>query len=747
LIVEARIFDHDAPPSPFGTLAGERDYHGGVTGFARLVRIGVAAMRRAGVARFTIGFVACLLIGLCLAPAVAQGSGDERRVALVVGNFNYEHVPRLANPGNDATLIAKTLQSLGFTLVGNDTQENVDKAHFDRLVQDFGRAIQGADVALFYYAGHGMQVDGSNWLVPTDANPTRPQDLEFQMLNADLVLKQMDGAGTRLNLVLLDACRNNPFATLGTRAVQSGLAQMHAPEGTMISFATQPGNVAADGSGADGPYATALAAAMRQPGLDIFRVFNQVGLAVKRTTDGSQLPWVSSSPIDGEFYFVPTEATADAMASAAIEAAPTVPIGQHSEARTASPATGVAAANGASQVPSASQATSEAATGSVSPVNGAVPAAGSVPVAAQTTNAAPAVSASQANVAPATGDAVPANGALMASNAAPASSAEAADPAAAAVDSLQKLAAQGNADAQFDLGFAYAKGQGVARDDEIARHWFELAAAQGVAKAQYWMGAMLERGRGGPRNYADALQWYQRAAAQGFSPAEVAMGRFYGRGLGVARDMPQRTEWYRRAADHDNALAQWVVGNFYRLGDGIKQDSVVARQWYLRSAGHGYVPAELRLGLMAEHGNGVPQDYAEAMRWFRQAADAGNAEAMNDLGALYRNGSGAPKDYAQAMQLFLQAADKGFAMAEYNLGLMYSDGQGVKADKVVAREWFEKAAAAGNQPAIARLAQVDAVAVRTEPARSGVVAGSAPVVRHPPPAPPPDPYYHRRERY
>ena len=161
-------------------------------------------------------------------------------------------MPRLTNPGNDATLIATTLRSLGFTLVGGGAQENVDKAQFDHLVQDFGRAIQGADVALFYYAGHGMQVDGSNWLAD-GSNPTRPQDLEFQMVNAELVLKQMDGAGTRLNLVILDACRNNPFATLGTRAVATGLAQMHAPEGTMISFATQPGNVAADGSGADGP--------------------------------------------------------------------------------------------------------------------------------------------------------------------------------------------------------------------------------------------------------------------------------------------------------------------------------------------------------------------------------------------------------------------------------------------------------------------------------------------------------------
>jgi TPR repeat protein len=595
-----------------------------------------------------IGLLFCLFAVMLVSPAAAQGSGDERRVALVLGNFSYDHVPRLTNPGNDATLIATTLRSLGFTLVGDGAQENVDKAHFDRLVQDFGRAIQGADVALFYYAGHGMQVDGSNWLVPTDANPTRPQDLEFQMVNADLVLKQMDGAGTRLNLVILDACRNNPFATLGTRAVATGLAQMHAPEGTMISFATQPGNVAADGSGADGPYAMALAAAMHQPGLDIFRVFNRVGLTVKHDTDGAQLPWVSSSPIDGEFYFTPTDTTSDTVATAAIEAAPAVPIQQHGEARNA-----------------------------LAP-NGGPPAS---------------------NVSP--------NG-KGASAPVPSGNAGQTDHAAAvSVDSLQSLAAQGKADARFDLGFAYAKGQGVPRDDTIARHWFELAAAQGVAKAQYWMGAMSERGLGGPRSYAEALQWYRRAAETGFSPAEVALGRFYGRGLGVPRDPQQRTAWYRRAAEHGNPVAEWVLGNFSRLGDGVDKDMPAARQWYLRSADQGFVPAEVRLGLMSEHGNGAPQDYADALRWFRLAADTGNAEALNAVGTFYRRGLAVPQDYAQAMRLFRQAADKGFPMAEFNIGLLYADGEGVKVDKVQARAWFQKAAAAGNPLAIARLARID----------------------------------------
>jgi hypothetical protein len=232
------------------------------------------------------------------APALA-----DKRVALVVGNSAYVNVPRLTNPANDARLMADTLRSLGFTLVGGGAQLDLDKAGFDNAVQNFGNQLQGADVGLFYYAGHGLQVRGANYLVPVGANPTREADIDFQMLDSNLVLRQMESAGTKLNLVILDACRNNPFGGRSLRSTDSGLAQMHAPEGTLISFATQPGNVAQDGANGNSPYTKALAQAMRRPGLDVFRTFNEVGLAVSNATGGAQEPWVSLSPIKGEFYF------------------------------------------------------------------------------------------------------------------------------------------------------------------------------------------------------------------------------------------------------------------------------------------------------------------------------------------------------------------------------------------------------------------------------------------------------------
>jgi uncharacterized caspase-like protein len=243
-----------------------------------------------------------LLLLLLLAIPVSPASA-ERRIALVVGNAGYQNITPLANAKNDATLVAETLRGVGFTLIGGAAQVNLDKPAFDKAIQTFGNQLIGADVALFYYAGHRIQIRGSPYLVPVSANPVREADVDFQMVDVALILRQMEGSGTKLNLVILDACRNNPFGGRGLRSTESGLAQIRAPEGTLLSYATQPGNVAVDGAGSNSPYTSALAETIRKPGLDVFQTFNQVGLLVKRTTGGAQQPWVSSSPIDGSFYF------------------------------------------------------------------------------------------------------------------------------------------------------------------------------------------------------------------------------------------------------------------------------------------------------------------------------------------------------------------------------------------------------------------------------------------------------------
>ena len=242
------------------------------------------------------------------APDGRQGAATReiagRRVALVIGNATYGHLPRLDNPANDARLIAETLQAVGFQVVGGRAQTNLDRAGFEKAVRDFGRALQGGAVGLFYYAGHGLQWRGGNYLVPVGADPQSSADVDFDLVNAQIVLDQMEASGAKLNIVLLDACRNNPFGGRGLRAAGGGLAEMSTPRGTLISYAAKSGQVALDGSGGHSPYTAALANVIRRPGLPILEVFNQVAVEVDKATGGHQEPWTTHSPLEGNFYFL-----------------------------------------------------------------------------------------------------------------------------------------------------------------------------------------------------------------------------------------------------------------------------------------------------------------------------------------------------------------------------------------------------------------------------------------------------------
>lgn len=245
-----------------------------------------------------------------LPAGVPSGPQEGRRVALVVGNGAYRFAPSLTNPTNDAKAIAQALRTAGFELIGGDALLDLDKAGVEQAIRKFGAKLVGADVGLFYYAGHGLQVKGTNYLVPTSANLTKEADVKYELVDVNMVLDEMGLAESRLNIVILDACRNNPFGGRGFRSANAGLAQMQAPAGTLIAYATQPGAVAADGEGANSPYTEALTKALAKPGETVFDVFNDVGVAVKKTTGGSQQPWVSTSPIEGRFYFLgPTSVT------------------------------------------------------------------------------------------------------------------------------------------------------------------------------------------------------------------------------------------------------------------------------------------------------------------------------------------------------------------------------------------------------------------------------------------------------
>lgn len=245
------------------------------------------------------------LAGLLLLawPAAAA----EKRVALVVGNSAYVNAGQLPNPVHDAGEMAKALTEAGFDVVlGLD----LDKTAFDKKIRDFVRELDGADVALFFYAGHGLQVSGRNYLVPIDASMQKERDLDFEGISIDFVLKQMEiDRENKTNVVFLDACRDNPLArnlarSMGTRSMSigKGLAQVETGVGTFIAYSTQPGNVALDGDGANSPFTTALVKGIRSSDRNLTAVMVGVRKDVLAATQGKQVPWDHSS-LTGDFFF------------------------------------------------------------------------------------------------------------------------------------------------------------------------------------------------------------------------------------------------------------------------------------------------------------------------------------------------------------------------------------------------------------------------------------------------------------
>jgi len=222
----------------------------------------------------------------------------EQRTALIIGNSTYAEAP-LKNPVNDASDIAALLREIGFKV---SLVTNADRRRMRAAIRDFAQELKRGGVGLFYFAGHGILSKGKNFLIPVGADVREEFDLEDRAIDANTVLVGMEDAGNRVNIVILDACRNNPFARSWRSASSGGLAQMNAPTGSFIAFATAPNSVAADGAGRNGIFTKHLLSNLREGESDIDRVFTRVTAAVSHETGNKQVPWKSSS-LTGVFQF------------------------------------------------------------------------------------------------------------------------------------------------------------------------------------------------------------------------------------------------------------------------------------------------------------------------------------------------------------------------------------------------------------------------------------------------------------
>ena len=474
------------------------------------------------------------------APAVVLADG---RVALVVGNSTYAHIGRLPNADNDAADMSTALRRLGFEVT---TELDADRAELTEALRAFTRRSLGADVALVFYAGHGIEMDRVNYLVPVDARLERDLDLRYEAVTLDDMLASTLGASLRL--VILDACRNNPLArsmqrTLASRSVSGGsfgdLNEDLLGDETLVAYAAAAGTTAADGRGRNSPYTAALLAHLEQP-LEIGLLFRRVRAQVLASTNGQQRPHEYQSLVGEHYLSVPP---------------------------TAEPVT-VAAA-----VPAV-----------VAAVDAVPPAAADVEV----------------------GDLDVARLRQLAEQGDPRAQTElgeryedgrggVAQDYGLAVSWFHRAAEQGSAAGQAALGLMYLSGRGVTQDDAAGVTWSRRAAEQGNARAQNNLGVLYHSGRGVEQDYGAAVRWYRRSAEQDNAAGQNNLGWMYANGRGVRRDDEEAVRWYRRAAEQGRASAEYAMGWVYENGRGVERDRVEAARWYSLAADQGHEEARKRL--------------------------------------------------------------------------------------------------------------------------------------------------------
>ena len=704
-------------------------------------------MKRGALAALARAATIAILVGLpqfsMAAPAHA-----ERRVALVVGNATYAHAPVLRNPVQDATEVGSLLKSLDFDVT---TVINADKVGLETAIRRFSGTLENADVALFYYSGHAFQVSDRNYLVPTSAEITGPRDLNLDTFALQDIRAAMRRGGARVQILFLDACRDNPFgeALAGpAKLLTRGLAPIDVPTGSLVVYSTSPGQAALDGTGRLSPFTDAFTHYATEPKLEIRQVLTRVRTDVSRTTDNRQVPWDDSS-LTSDFYLVPPKPA---------------PVFDH--------ALRVTIGAGTQERPLNLPAPAQPEGGPVTIVVSRPPSAGRLKVGERIVAANDTLSdrdfatlsyAASGNVSTdsfaidvqdAWGNVEHGTVSLLV---------EQGEPAHATTDQAQVPDVQ---DSVFkavsliglgpNLAFTATAGP-KARDGDL------LELAEDVPLGQLLLGdRVLEQGRRidaadltrlafnapigsagrhidldfrpvqrglaplirigidlaltdcdrlagdrldsqgvsdgvltGQIETAAALPACQTAAAArpGVARFTYQLGRIYS---ALARNGDALTA-YRTAADLGHTRALWALGNHDEYSQ--PPDFARGKDELERAAAAGDVYAIHSLGLVYFEGRGVSKDIAKARDLFEQAARVGHTFAMNSLGRMYETGEGAAQDPAMARRYWEESAKRGDMYGIDNLGFAYLDGTGVEKDGAKALAYFKQASELGHPEA------------------------------------------------
>jgi len=530
---------------------------------------------------------------------------SQTRKAIVIGMNDYGEGRSLNNTLNDADDMAEVLTQLGFevTLLKNNDLRNL-KTNLD----DWYTSIEGNDMAVFYFAGHGMEVNGRNFLIPIGAELNSQTDVEYNTLNVNQVLGNMDEKRVGMKLIILDACRDNPFKRSWTRGgEEKGLAGMNAPRGTYIAFAASPGFTAQDGANyslKNGVFTYFLKQEILKAGLSIDEIFNNVTGNVSTLTNDQQTPFKNSS-LTKTFYFIPQGESTLAL----MERANT--LFSNKQYKEAIPLYEQVASNDGNA------------------------------------DAQNKVGNCYYNGWGVTQD------------------------YAKAVEWYKKAAEQGSDAAQNNLGFCYENGNGVKKDINQATVWYKKAIDQGSINAQQALDRLQKADLAAlvhqadsyysNKQYSDAFPLLKQIAEkeENNTDAQNRLGKCYYNGYGTTKDYTKAVYWFKKAADQNQANAQTNLGVCYQNGNGVAQDYKQAGYWYQKAANQGEMNAQTNLGVCYYNNWGVKQDYAQAVLWYKKAADQGNVVAQYNLGTCYEDGNGVKQDNTQAAFWYQKAADQG----------------------------------------------------------------------------------------
>ncbi|MEL6264152.1 MAG: caspase family protein [Pseudomonadota bacterium] len=598
---------------------------------------------------------------------------DVPRHAIVIGNAAYTRQP-LYNPVNDARAMSSALSELGFEV---SLLEDADHERMVGFVEEVAAGLTPGSMVMFFYAGHALQHEGVNWLVPVDFEVPGDLDLSGVALGLDRVLETLDEAGASVKVVVLDACRDYPLGE-AHEAFGSGLAGIAASGETLIAYATSAGEVAFDGTGPNSPYTGALVSALQLEGLDIYDVFRAVRFKVRNATNGQQLPWVSGSV---ESRIVLREQSTVVASAERVTDIGVEDVHWQAIANSANPKDFELFTTVHSGSPLVAEAQVKLATLQLRD-------ASPIPF--------PEVVGERLQGTPFT---VTACDQWVSS---PLDPRRVSDGVPWGVVNTRDAVRDCSVAVADDpenprLAFNLGRALDIAERFDTARRFYERAAAEGYGAAHRNLGYMYRSGRGVEPDERRAAMHYFQAVETGLPAARSALGKLYEQGWGVPQSTREMLRWLELAADDNFPSALDHLGNIYRVGKAVDQDLDRARDYYMRAAALEHSNAVANVARLYRDGLGVEPDAREAIRWYEKAVGLGNPFAPYHLARMLLSGKdGVERDPERARELLEISVDRGYGWALWQLARSWERGDFGRPSPVTAARYLRIAEAAGR---------------------------------------------------